>query len=141
MCGSRIDHWSEQLLIDVIKYINLFCIIGDALTTDDFLGRIKNSTNLSIKAIVAIGGMAQLSTITGNTADATHYRTTAENYVKEWIKLGEDPSNKHIKLSYNTANTWFMIYNLYPDVLLDTKLVPENVRYYTFELIIYLSIV
>ncbi|CAG2115868.1 unnamed protein product, partial [Medioppia subpectinata] len=102
-------------------------ITGDALTTDDFLGKFKNSTNLSAKAIIGIGAMAQLAEVTGNEADRQQYRQTAEKYVTEWIRLGEDPSNKHIKLSYNTANTWFMIYNLYADILLDTKLVPESI--------------
>ncbi|CAG2106284.1 unnamed protein product, partial [Medioppia subpectinata] len=102
-------------------------ITGNALTTDDFLGKIVNSTNLSAKAIVGIGGMAQLAEVTGNDADRQHYRQIAEKYVTEWIRLGEDPSNKHMKLSYNKANTWFMIYNLYADVLLNTKLVPESI--------------
>ena len=73
--------------------------------------------------------MAQLAEKAGNTADHQHYRQIAEKYVLEWIRMGEDPSGKHIKLSYNTANTWFMIYNLYGDILLDTKLVPERVCY------------
>ena len=102
-------------------------ITGNALTTDDFLGPIKNSTNLSAKAIVGIGGMAQLAEKAGNKADQTHYREIAEKYVTEWIRLGEDPSGKHMKLSYNSANTWFMVYNLYADIVLNTKLVPERV--------------
>lgn len=91
------------------------------------MGRIKNSTNLSAKAIVGIGGMAQLAEHVGNHNDQQHYRQIAENYVKEWIRLGEDPSGKHMKLSYNSANTWFMIYNLYADILLGTNLFPQNV--------------
>ncbi|XP_054157492.1 uncharacterized protein LOC128955839 [Oppia nitens] len=100
-------------------------ITGDALTTDDFLQRIKNSTNLSIKAIAGIGAMAQLSEKVGNQADQKYYRQIAENYVTKWIDYAEDPSKKHLKFSYNTANTWFMVYNMYADILLDTKLVPE----------------
>ena len=71
---------------------------GDALTTDDFLGRIKNSTNLSIKAIIGIGAMAQLAEAAGNKNDEQHYRQTAEKYVKEWMRLSQDPSNKHLLL-------------------------------------------
>ena len=103
---------------------------GDALTTDDFLGKIKNSTNLSAKAIIGIGAMAQLADAAGNKVDQLYYREIAEKYIQGWIHLGEDPSNKHLKLSYNTANTWFMIYNLYPDALLGTNLVPEYVCIY-----------
>ncbi|CAG2175663.1 unnamed protein product [Oppiella nova] len=103
-------------------------ITGDALTTDDFLGKIKNSTNLSAKAIVGIGAMAQLAAVVGNHDDQQKYRQIAEKYVTEWIRMGEDRTNKHMKLSYNdNNNTWFMIYNLYGDILLDTKLVPESI--------------
>ena len=101
--------------------------LGAQLTTDDFLHKIVNSTNLSIKAIVGIGAMAQLAEHTDNHNDSQHYRKIAENYVKEWMRLGEDPSGKHMKLSYNSPNTWFMIYNLFSDILLNTKLVPQKV--------------
>ncbi|CAG2116082.1 unnamed protein product [Medioppia subpectinata] len=102
-------------------------ITGDALTTDAYLGKLTNSTNLSVKAIVGIGAMAQLAEVTGNEADRQLFRRTAEKYVTEWIRLGDDPFNKHIKMTYNSDNTWFMMYNLYADVLLDTKLVPESI--------------
>ena len=71
--------------------------------------------------------MAQLAERVGNLNDQQHYRQIAEKYVNEWIRLGEDPSGKHMKMSYNTPNSWFMIYNLYGDVILDTKLVPQRV--------------
>jgi len=102
-------------------------ITGDALTTDDFLGRIKNSTNLSAKAIIGIGGMAQLAAKVGNQVDEKHYRQIAEKYVTDWIRMGEDPSGKHLKLSYNSANSWFMVYNLYGDIVLNTRLIPERI--------------
>ncbi|CAG2111357.1 unnamed protein product [Medioppia subpectinata] len=102
-------------------------ITGDALTSDAYLDKITNSTNLSVKAIVGIGAMAQLAEVTDNEADKRQYRQIAENYITEWIGLSKDPSNKYLKMSYNTPNKWFMIYNLFTDVLLDTKLVPESI--------------
>ncbi|CAG2168579.1 unnamed protein product [Oppiella nova] len=114
------EQWTQYLVDNGL-------ITGDALTTDDFLGTIKNSTNLSLKAIIGIGAMAQLAEVVGNHDDQQKYRQIAEKYVTEWIRMGEDPSNKHMKLSYNDNNTWFMIYNLYADVILDTKLVPESI--------------
>ncbi|CAG2102973.1 unnamed protein product, partial [Medioppia subpectinata] len=102
-------------------------ITGDALTTDAYLGKITNSTNLSAKAIIGIGAMAQLAEVTGNEADRQQYRQTAEKYITEWIGLSKDPSNKYLKMSYNTPDKWFAMYNLYADVLLDTKLVPESI--------------
>ncbi|CAG2106283.1 unnamed protein product [Medioppia subpectinata] len=102
-------------------------ITGDVLTTDVYLGRITNSTNLSVKAIVGIGAMAQLAEVTGDEADRHRYRQIAEKYITKWICLSEDPSHKYLKMSYNTPDMWFMIYNLYADVLLNTKLVPESI--------------
>ena len=103
-------------------------IPGIQLTTEDYMGKFVNSTNLSIKAIIGIGAMAQLAQTVGNTSDQKHYRQIAEKYVTEWIRLGEDPSGKHMKATYNTPNTWFMLYNLYGDKLLDMNLVPEKVN-------------
>ncbi|CAG2110885.1 unnamed protein product [Medioppia subpectinata] len=100
-------------------------ITGEARNADVFLGNVKNSTNLSLKAIVGIGAMAQLAEVTGNEADKQQYRQTAEKYITEWMRLAEDASNKYLKLNYNTDNTWSMMYNLFADVLLDTKLVPD----------------
>ncbi|CAG2174844.1 unnamed protein product, partial [Oppiella nova] len=102
-------------------------VTGTALTTDDFLGPIVNSTNLSAKAIIGIAAMAQLSDAVDNRADRQKYREIAEKYVTEWMRMGEDPSQKHLKLSYNSPNTWFMVYNLYADRLLGTKLIPESI--------------
>ena len=80
-------------------------ITNTAFTTDDFLGRVKNSTNLSIKAIIGIGAMSQLAEVVGNQNDKTHYRQIAERYIKEWIRMGEDPSHRHMKASYTTTQT------------------------------------
>ena len=102
-------------------------ITGHALTTDDFLGPQINSTNLSVKAIVGIGAMAQLAERLGQKSDQTKYRVIAEKYAKEWFVLAQDPSGTHLKKSYNSPNTWFMVYNLYADRLLETKLFDEKV--------------
>ena len=84
--------------------------------------------------------MAQLAEVVGNHDDQQKYRQIAEKYVTEWIRMGEDPSNKHMKFSYNDNNTWFMIYNLYADILLETKLVPESVGYLHCFLIHFITI-
>ena len=106
----------------------LYSLKGQQLTTDDFLGKQINSTNLAIKAIVGIGGMAQMAEKVGNLTDRDNYRQIAVKYAKTWLELSEDPSGTHIKQSYNKPNTWFMIYNLYADTLLQTNLFPEGVN-------------
>ena len=72
--------------------------------------------------------MAQLAQKVDNHSDQVYYRQIAENYAKEWLVLAEDPSHKHIKQSYNYPNTWFLIYNLFADRLLETNLFPPQVQ-------------
>ena len=114
--------WADYLVVHGL-------IPGNALTTTDFLGRIKNNTNLSVKAIIAIGAMAQLADTVGNHNDQTHYRQVAERYAEEWVRMSMDPSGQHIMMSYNDKSnqSWFMVYNLYADVLLQTKLIPDKI--------------
>lgn len=116
----KISKQWTQYLVDKGLITNL------ALTTDDFLEKQINSTNLSVKAIVGIAGMAQLAERVGEKSDQTRYREVAEKYAEEWLALAQDPSGSHLKKSYNLANTWFMVYNLYADRLLETKLFEEK---------------
>ena len=70
------------------------------LTTDDYMGPHANNTNLAIKAIVAIGGFAQLCTMLAEEgfegavpaeapgtdwhAMAEHYRAVSKRYAATW---------------------------------------------------------
>lgn len=100
---------------------------GDALTTDDFLGKIKNATNLSAKAIVGISAMAQLANASGNIRDASYYQKVSTDYIKTWQQYAQDSSKKHLKLGYGLDGTWSMLYNIFPDKLLGTNIVPKAI--------------
>ena len=71
--------WADYLVVNGL-------IPGDALTTTDFLGRIKNNTNLSVKAIIAIASMAQLAQVVDNHNDQIYYRQIADRYIVEWVR-------------------------------------------------------
>lgn len=49
-----------------------------------------------------------------------------------WEKHAQDPSGKHLDLTYNGAGggdgTWGTLYNAFADRLLETRLVPESIR-------------
>src|SRR5207245_1372575 len=97
------------------------------LTTDDFLGKMINSTNLSVKAIIGLAAMSNIATGAGYQDDAKYYLLIARSYVNTWEKYGEDSSGKHIKMSYNVDGSWFLLYNLFFDKMLETNVVPERI--------------
>lgn len=96
------------------------------LCTDDFAGRLAHNTNLSIKAILALGAYADLCGKLGLVADAAAYREVAEGMVKSWVKAAKDRGGQY-RLSFDRPGTWSMKYNLVWDELLGLKLFPPEV--------------
>jgi hypothetical protein len=99
--------------------------------TDDFAGSIAHSVNLAVKGIIAVAAMAQIATAAGNSSDASHYSAQARQFISYWVTNAQDPSGKHLDLTYNGADggngTWGTTYNAYADRLLGTGLIPANV--------------
>ena len=99
--------------------------------TDDFAGSIAHSVNLALKGIVAVAAMARIATAAGNTADAGRYFGLARQFIGYWLAHAQDPSGRHLDLTYNGSGggngTWGTTYNAYADRLLGTGLVPASV--------------
>ncbi len=99
--------------------------------TDDFAGPIAHSVNLAIKGIVAVAAMGQIATAAGHGDDASHYQSLAQQYVEYWARHAQDPSGRHLDLTYNGAGggdgTWGTVYNAFADRLLGTNLVPDSI--------------
>lgn len=100
--------------------------------TDDFAGSIAHSVNLAIKGIVAVAAMGQIAKAAGHDDDASHYESLARQYITYWTKHAQDPSGKHLDLTYDGAGggdgTWGTVYNAFADRMLHTDLVPESIR-------------
>ena len=105
--------------------------LGFQNQTDDFAGPIAHSVNLAAKAIVAVAAMAQIATAAGNTADAARYAAQAKQFIGYWLTHAQDPSGKHLDLTYSGSGggdgTWGTTYNGYADRLLGTGLIPASV--------------
>lgn len=99
--------------------------------TDDFAGSIAHSVNLAIKGIVAVAAMGQIAKAAGHDDAASHYESLAKQFVAFWAKHAQDPSGKHLDLTYNGNGggdgTWGTVYNAFADRLLKTNLIPESI--------------
>jgi hypothetical protein len=95
------------------------------LCTDDFAGHLAHNTNLSLKAIVALGGFAQLCEQTGKSDAAASYRKTARDMATRWVAMAGD--GDHFRLAFDKPGTWSQKYNLVWDKVLGLELFPPDV--------------
>lgn len=114
-----VTKWAEFLKEKGLDPANQLC-------TDDFAGHLAHNSNLSIKAIVALGGFAQLCEKTGRPGESRKYRNLAKSMAKQWMKLADE--GDHYRLAFDKAGTWSQKYNLIWDDILDLKLFPKSVK-------------
>jgi hypothetical protein len=115
---SLLTKWAEYLRDRGMDPENQLC-------TDDFAGHLAHNTNLSLKAILALGGYAMLCDMTGKKAEATSYRQMAQSMVEKWTRIADD--GDHYRLAFDKAGTWSQKYNLVWDRLLGLNLFPPQV--------------
>lgn len=95
------------------------------LSTDDFAGHLAHNTNLSLKAILALGSYARLCEMTGRREAARDYRRAAEGMAARWATLADD--GDHFRLAFDKHGTWSQKYNLVWDRLLELNLFPPHI--------------
>ena len=103
------------------------------LSTDDFAGHLAHNTNLSIKAILALGAYAQLATMLGKKEEGSKYYHVAQEMASSWSRMAADGG--HTKLAFDRPGTWSQKYNLVWDRILGLNLFPgslseEEIRFY-----------
>jgi hypothetical protein len=94
------------------------------LSTDDFAGHLAHNTNLSLKAIEALGAFGQIAHGVGDEALAKRYVATAKSMVPRWLSMAQE--GDHYKLAFDQPNTWSQKYNLIWDEILGLHLFPAS---------------
>lgn len=106
--------------------INFSLTPGLQLSTDDFAGQLVNQTNLAIKGIVGLQAMSDIATIAGDTTSAQNYSSTASSFYSQWEGFAIDPSGRHTVLSYQWRSSYGLLYNTFPNLLLNLNLIPQS---------------
>ena len=113
-----LTEWAEYLRDKGLDPENQLC-------TDDFAGHLAHNVNLSLKAIMALGGYARLCEATGRGEDAKAFREAAEGMARQWQEMAAD--GDHYRLAFDKPGSWSQKYNLVWDKLLGLNLFPADV--------------
>ncbi|MBN1844323.1 MAG: DUF4965 domain-containing protein, partial [Sedimentisphaerales bacterium] len=113
-----LTQWADYLKAKGLDPENQLC-------TDDFTGNLAHNTNLSLKAINAIGAYGMMCEMLGNKDDAQTYRQAAKEMATQWQQMAAD--GDHYRLTFDKPGTWSMKYNLVWDRLLGLGLFGPDV--------------
>ncbi|KAJ8515462.1 hypothetical protein ONZ45_g7115 [Pleurotus djamor] len=107
-------------------YLENNAISPNNQASGDFNGQTPaNHTNLALKGIIAIGAMAKMSEILGNSTDQQQFNSSAQAAITLW--RSQSISSSGIAETYGNHSSTGLAYNLYADKLLRLGLVPKDV--------------
>ena len=127
-------HWET-----LTAWTNYLAKVGfdpeNQLCTDDFAGHLAHNTNLSVKAIVAIGAYAKMAGMIGQTEVAARYGKIAKDLAAKWDEKAD--AGDHYSLVFDNKDTWSQKYNMVWDKVLKLNLFSQSV--YNKEIKFYLD--
>ncbi|MGA8027955.1 MAG: DUF4965 domain-containing protein [Bryobacteraceae bacterium] len=110
--------WAEYLKEKGLDPENQLC-------TDDFAGHLAHNTNLSVKAILALGAYGKLAGMLGHRDAMRQYMQLSREFAKKWVQMAND--GDHFRLAFDRPGTWSQKYNLVWDRLLGLDFFPAEV--------------
>lgn len=110
--------WADYLVKEGLDPANQLC-------SADMFGHLPRNANLALKAIIGIGGFAQLCELAGKPDEARKYHAIALDYAVKWRELAK--GDGRTILAYGQPNTWAMKHNLIWDRALGLNLLPQSV--------------
>lgn len=114
---TMLKRWADYLVNEGLDPQNQLC-------SADMFGHLPRNANLALKAIIGIGGFAQLCEMAGKTEDAKAYAAIARDYAAKWQELAK--GDGRTILAYGQPNTWAMKHNLIWDRVLGLNLFPAS---------------
>ena len=115
---TMLGKWTDYLVREGLDPQNQLC-------SADMFGHLPRAANLGLKAVIAIGGYAQLCEMAGDRERAAKYHAIARDYAAKWQVLAKDDG--HTRLAYHLSGSWCMKHNLIWDRILGTGLFPPEV--------------
>ncbi len=113
-----LNRWADYLVREGLDPTNQLC-------SADMFGHLPRNANLALKAIIGIGGFAQLCQLSGRPEEARKYLGIARDYAARWQALAKDDG--HTRLAYHLPGSWGMKHNLIWDRVLGLNLFPDSV--------------
>jgi hypothetical protein len=107
--------WADYLVASGLDPENQLC-------SADMFGHLPHCANLALKAIIGIGGYAQLCDQLGKKEEARRYLEIARSYAAKWQEMAKDDGRT--RLAYHLPGTWGMKHNLIWDRVLGLNLFP-----------------
>ncbi|KAK7035330.1 hypothetical protein VNI00_011861 [Paramarasmius palmivorus] len=111
-----LKNWTDYLVEHSLHTTNQ--VSSDRIAKD-------NSSNLAIKGILGIAAMSKISEALNKSEESDMYSANASQLASQWVDLATEGG--HIVSIYGDPSSEGLIYNLYADILLKTKLVPDSV--------------
>jgi len=102
------------------------------LCTDDFAGHLAHNANLSVKAILAIGGYGHIAKMAGK-PEGDGYIQKAKEMAASWKLMAND--GDHYRLAFDRPGAWSQKYNMVWDKLFqlgffDSSIMETEIPFY-----------